>query len=71
MEVTPNDLRQQHFEIKFRGYNPDDVEVFRDFAANALEEAQAEILRLTAENKQLKARVEQLLSTKDHQIPDR
>lgn len=65
MEVTPNDLRQQHFEIKFRGYNADDVEVFRDLAANALEESRAEVLKLTEENKHVKSRLEHLLSMEE------
>ena len=56
------DLRQQQFEIKFRGYNPDDVEVFRDLAATALEEARAEVLKLNEENKHLNERLEHLVS---------
>jgi len=65
METTPNDLRQQQFEIKFRGYNADDVEVFRDLAATALEESRAEALKLTEENKHLKQRLEHLLSLEE------
>lgn len=65
METTPNDLRQQQFEIKFRGYNPDDVEVFRDLAAAALEEARAEILQLNEENKHLKERLEHLVALEE------
>jgi len=65
METTPNDLRQQQFEIKFRGYNPDDVEVFRDLAATALEEARAEILKLTEENNHLRERLEHLVSIEE------
>jgi cell division initiation protein len=65
METTPNDLRQQQFEIKFRGYNPDDVEVFRDLAADALEEARAEGLKLTEENRHLTERLEHLVSIEE------
>jgi cell division initiation protein len=65
METTPNDLRQQQFEIKFRGYNPDDVEVFRDLAANALEEARAQVLQLTEENRHLRQRLEHLLAMEE------
>ncbi len=65
METTPNDLRQQQFEIKFRGYNPDDVEVFRDLAADALEEARAEGLKLTEENRHLRERLEYLVSIEE------
>lgn len=65
METTPNDLRQQQFEIKFRGYNPDDVEVFRDLAAAALEESRAEVLKMTEENKHLKERLSHLLALED------
>ncbi len=65
METTPNDLRQQQFEIKFRGYNPDDVEVFRDLAATALEEARADILKLTEENNHLRERLEHLVSIEE------
>lgn len=65
METTPNDLRQQQFEIKFRGYNPDDVEVFRDLAAEALEEARAEILKLSEENRHLTQRLEHLVAMEE------
>ena len=65
METTPNDLRQQQFEIKFRGYNPDDVEVFRDLAATALEETRAEGLKLAEENRHLKVRLDHLLSLEE------
>lgn len=65
METSPNDLRQQQFEIKFRGYNPDDVEVFRDLAAAALEEARAEILQLNEENKHIKQRLEHLVALEE------
>ncbi len=65
METTPNDLRQQQFDIKFRGYNPDDVEVFRDLAATALEEARAEVLKLTEENKHLRERLEHLIEIEE------
>jgi DivIVA domain-containing protein len=65
METTPNDLRQQQFEIKFRGYNPDDVEVFRELAANALEEARAEVLKLTEENSHLGERLKHLINLEE------
>ena len=65
METTPNDLRQQQFEIKFRGYNADDVEVFRDLAATALEESRAEALKLTEENKHLRQQLGHLLSLEE------
>ncbi|MEZ5357920.1 MAG: DivIVA domain-containing protein [Candidatus Zixiibacteriota bacterium] len=65
METTPNDLRQQQFEIKFRGYNPDDVEVFRDLAAAALEEARAEVLKLTEENSHLSERLKHLVAMEE------
>ena len=65
METTPNDLRQQQFEIKFRGYNPDDVEVFRELAANALEEARGKVLQLTEENNHLRARLKHLIEIED------
>ncbi|MCK5124813.1 MAG: DivIVA domain-containing protein [candidate division Zixibacteria bacterium] len=65
METTPNDLRQQQFEIKFRGYNPDDVEVFRDLAATALEEAKAEILKLSEENNHISERLKHLIALED------
>ncbi len=65
METTPNDLRQQQFEIKFRGYNPDDVEVFRDLAAAALEETKAEALKLSEENNHLNERLKHLIAMED------
>jgi cell division initiation protein len=65
METTPNDLRQQQFEIKFRGYNPDDVEVFRELAANALEEARADVLQLDEENKHIKERLKYLVELEE------
>jgi cell division initiation protein len=65
MDTTPNDLRQQVFETRFRGYDIDDVEVFRNLAADALEEARAHILKLTEENKHLKERLEHLAALED------
>lgn len=65
METTPNDLRQQQFEIKFRGYNPDDVEVFRDLAATALEEARAENLKLSEENNHLLEQLNRLIQIEE------
>jgi len=65
METTPNDLRQQQFEIKFRGYNPDDVEVFRDLAATALEEARAECLKLSEENNHLRDQLDRLIEIEE------
>jgi cell division initiation protein len=65
METTPNDLRQQQFEIKLRGYNPDDVEVFRDLAATALEEARAENLKLSEENNHLREQLERLIAIEE------
>ena len=65
METTPNDLRQQQFEIKFRGYNADDVEVFRELAANALEEARADVLKLTEENRHLSERLKSLVELEE------
>ncbi len=65
METTPNDLRQQQFEIKFRGYNPDDVEVFRDLAATALEEARADNLKLSEENNHLREQLDRLIQIEE------
>lgn len=65
MDTTPNDLRQQQFDIKIRGYNPDDVEVFRDLAATALEETRAEVLKLTEENNHLSTQLEHLISIEE------
>jgi cell division initiation protein len=65
METTPNDLRQQQFEIKFRGYNPDDVEVFRDLAATALEEARASNLKLSEENNHLREQLQRLIAIEE------
>ncbi len=65
METTPNDLRQQQFEIKFRGYNPDDVEVFRDLAATALEEARADNLKLSEENNHLREQLDRLIAIEE------
>jgi cell division initiation protein len=65
METTPNDLRQQQFESKFRGYDPDEVEIFRSLAADALEESRAQMLKLAEENKHLKERLEHLSALED------
>jgi cell division initiation protein len=65
METTPNDLRQQQFEIKFRGYNSDDVEVFRELAADALEESRAKVLQLAEENNHLNERLKYLVEIED------
>ena len=53
MALTPLDIQQQRFRTGFRGYDPKEVEAFLEQAANACEDLQREILRLTDELKKM------------------
>lgn len=43
MEITPNEMRNHQFGTSMRGYNKAEVDAFIQGAADALEEARAEL----------------------------
>lgn len=49
MKITPIEIRQQAFEKKMRGYDPDEVQSFLEKLANDLDELQKENENLKAE----------------------
>jgi cell division initiation protein len=57
MKVTPQEVRQQQFAVRFRGFDPAPVDAFLEFVAGALEE-------LVKENNQLR----QALAAKEEEI---
>ncbi|MBV7390185.1 MULTISPECIES: cell division regulator GpsB [Enterococcus] len=63
LTYTPNDILEQDFKTKMRGYDPIEVDEFLDNIIKDYEEYNKEILALKEENDRLKARVEQLSKT--------
>ncbi|MBU5364764.1 cell division regulator GpsB [Enterococcus devriesei] len=57
---TPNDILEQEFKTKMRGYDPIEVDEFLDNVIKDYEAYNKEILTLKEENDRLKAKVEQL-----------
>ena len=53
MKLTPLDIQQQQFKIRFRGYDPREVEVFLEKTADAFEALQRENLRTGEEIRRL------------------
>jgi cell division initiation protein len=49
MTLTPLDIQQQQFKIRFRGYEPREVEAFLEKTADAFEALQRENLRASEE----------------------
>lgn len=60
---TPNDILEQEFKTKMRGYDPIEVDEFLDDVIKDYEEYNKELLALREENDRLKAKVEQLSKT--------
>ncbi|WP_159721838.1 cell division regulator GpsB [Enterococcus sp. CSURQ0835] len=56
---TPNDILEQEFKTKMRGYDPIEVDEFLDNIIKDYETYGKEIADLKAENEQLKAKVQQ------------
>ena len=60
MELTPNEMRNHKFPSSMRGYNRAEVDAYIQGAADALEEARAQILALTEEHQTLQGKYEEL-----------
>ena len=65
MKITPLDIQQQKFKIRFRGFDPQEVDLFLEQIADAFEsllkeneKLQEEILRLENESQGYKKREE-------------
>jgi cell division initiation protein len=56
MELTPNEMRNHSFPSAMRGYNKAEVDAYIQGAADALEEARAQILALTEESEALEGK---------------
>lgn len=57
MELSPNDIRGYEFRNQMRGYDREEVDRFLDQAADALEEAKQQNLRLSIEMESLKSQL--------------
>jgi len=53
MKMTPLDIQQQQFKIKFRGFDVREVDAFLEQMADAFESLQGENIRLNQEIKRL------------------
>jgi len=60
MELTPNEMRNHQFSSSFRGFNKAEVGAFKESAATTLEEARAQIQKLSEENELLSAKYNEL-----------
>jgi cell division initiation protein len=60
MELTPNEMRNHQFSSSFRGFNRAEVGAFKESAATTLEEARAQIQKLSEENELLSAKYNEL-----------
>ncbi|MBI2881641.1 MAG: DivIVA domain-containing protein [Candidatus Tectomicrobia bacterium] len=63
MKIAPIDIRQQRFSVKFRGFDPQEVDTFLEMVADELEELSRENGRLKEETQRLKREVEDLRAT--------
>ncbi|GCF93666.1 cell cycle protein GpsB [Enterococcus florum] len=57
---TPNDILEQEFKTKMRGYDPIEVDEFLDNVIKDYETYHKEILKLKEENERLKAKIDQV-----------
>ncbi|MDV2502529.1 MAG: DivIVA domain-containing protein [bacterium] len=67
MKLTPQEIRQQRFHVKFRGFDPEEVDTFLEMVANELEAliqggkaAGQEAVRLQEECQGLRLEVQRL-----------
>jgi cell division initiation protein len=60
MKITPLDIQQQQFRVRFRGFDMVEVDNFLDLAANEFEELLRENNRLKEEDRQKAERIQQL-----------
>ena len=60
MKITPLDVQQQQFRVRFRGFDMVEVDNFLDLVANELEELLRENNRLKEEERQKTERIQEL-----------
>lgn len=67
MKITPVEIRQQQFHVKFRGFDPEEVDTFLDMVADELEDltqltevARREAATLVEKNRDLGLEVQRL-----------
>jgi cell division initiation protein len=60
MKITPLDIQQQQFRVRFRGFDMVEVDNFLDLAANEFEEMLRENSRLKEEDRQKAEKIQQL-----------
>ena len=60
MKITPLDIQQQQFRVRFRGFDMVEVDNFLDLAANEFEELLRENNRLKEEDHQKAEKIQQL-----------
>lgn len=67
MKITPVEIRQQQFHVKFRGFDPEEVDTFLDMVADELETltqmtevARQEAAALVEKNQDLSLEVQRL-----------
>jgi cell division initiation protein len=65
MNLTPNDIRNYEFQGQLRGYKKDAVDEFQEEAANALETARQENLKLSMEVESLNSQLTGLKQFED------
>lgn len=53
MKLTPMEIRSHHLKKSMRGYDVREVEILKELAADALEEANREVMRLEEKAKDL------------------
>ena len=63
MKIAPIDIRQQRFAVKFRGFDPQEVDSFLEMVADELEEISRENGRLKEDLKRLQREIEDLRVT--------
>ena len=60
MKITPLDIQQQQFRVKFRGFDMVEVDNFLDVVANEYEELLREINQLKEESRQKSEKIQRL-----------
>ncbi len=60
MKIAPIDIRQQRFSVKFRGFDPQEVDTFLEMVADEIEELDRENGRLREEQQKLEKQIEEL-----------
>ena len=60
MKIAPIDIRQQRFSVKFRGFDPREVDTFLEMVADELEDMVRENDRLKEQQKKLEMQIEEL-----------